>query len=341
MLLHPAGDGVGGALAQLPSRRRRRSCGWWPRRDERRWLRRRCWPRDERPSACGRGCRTSPSPAPRCSALRASRPPATRAARGRPGTSATPGTEEPTACRLPSVIVPVLSSSRVLMSPAASTARPLMAITLCWIQPVHARDADRRQQAADRGRDEADEERDQDRRRERRPRVARERLQGRHREQEDHRQSRQQDRERDLVRRLLARRPLDQGDHPVDERLPGLAVIRMMRWSDSTRVPPVTAERSPPDSRMTGADSPVIADSSTEATPVDDLAVARDDVARRADHHVPLRSRVAGMPSNSRRVPAGTCSAWPAPGGGPPAAHRPAPSPALPPSPRRSWRTAR
>ena len=40
-----------------------------------------------------------------------------------------------------------------------------------------------------------------------------------------------------------------------------------MSWSDSTLVPPVTAERSPPDSRMTGADSPVMADSSTEATP--------------------------------------------------------------------------
>ncbi len=32
-------------------------------------------------------------------------------------------------------------------------------------------------------------------------------------------------------------------------------------------MPPVTAERSPPDSRMTGALSPVIADSSTNATP--------------------------------------------------------------------------
>jgi hypothetical protein len=32
-------------------------------------------------------------------------------------------------------------------------------------------------------------------------------------------------------------------------------------------VPPVTAERSPPASRITGADSPVIADSSTEPTP--------------------------------------------------------------------------
>ena len=37
--------------------------------------------------------------------------------------------------------------------------------------------------------------------------------------------------------------------------------------SESTRVPPVTALRSPPASRMTGADSPVIADSSTEAMP--------------------------------------------------------------------------
>ena len=37
--------------------------------------------------------------------------------------------------------------------------------------------------------------------------------------------------------------------------------------SDSTRVPPVTALRSPPDSRITGADSPVIADSSTDAIP--------------------------------------------------------------------------
>ena len=37
--------------------------------------------------------------------------------------------------------------------------------------------------------------------------------------------------------------------------------------SDSTLVPPVTADRSPPDSRITGADSPVMADSSTLAMP--------------------------------------------------------------------------
>ena len=48
---------------------------------------------------------------------------------------------------------------------------------------------------------------------------------------------------------------------------PGSAVTRTTIQSESTWVPPVTAERSPPDSRMTGADSPVIADSFTEATP--------------------------------------------------------------------------
>ena len=48
---------------------------------------------------------------------------------------------------------------------------------------------------------------------------------------------------------------------------PGWAVIRTTMRSESTLVPPVTELRSPPDSRMTGADSPVIADSSTLATP--------------------------------------------------------------------------
>ncbi len=43
--------------------------------------------------------------------------------------------------------------------------------------------------------------------------------------------------------------------------------MRTTMRSERTLVPPVTALRSPPDSRMTGADSPVIADSSTDATP--------------------------------------------------------------------------
>ena len=48
---------------------------------------------------------------------------------------------------------------------------------------------------------------------------------------------------------------------------PGSWVTSITSRSESSRVPPVTAERSPPASRMTGADSPVIADSSTEPTP--------------------------------------------------------------------------
>ena len=48
---------------------------------------------------------------------------------------------------------------------------------------------------------------------------------------------------------------------------PRSAVMRTTIRSDSTFVPPVTADRSPPDSRITGADSPVIADSSTDAPP--------------------------------------------------------------------------
>ena len=42
---------------------------------------------------------------------------------------------------------------------------------------------------------------------------------------------------------------------------PGFEVMLTTMRSESTRVPPVTALRSPPDSRMTGADSPVMADS--------------------------------------------------------------------------------
>ncbi|MNT64924.1 hypothetical protein D3C72_2028640 [compost metagenome] len=48
---------------------------------------------------------------------------------------------------------------------------------------------------------------------------------------------------------------------------PGLAVIFTSSQSDTSRVLPVTAERSPPDSRITGADSPVIAASLTAAMP--------------------------------------------------------------------------
>ena len=69
-------------------------------------------------------------------------------------------------------------------------------------------------------------------------------------------------------------------------------------------VPPVTAERSPPVSRMTGADSPVMADSSTEAMPsitspspgITSPASTSDDVAG-------LQLVGAGPPDSSGRRP--------------------------------------
>ncbi len=48
---------------------------------------------------------------------------------------------------------------------------------------------------------------------------------------------------------------------------PGSLVILTTMRSEMTLVPPVTPLRSPPDSRITGADSPVMADSSTLAIP--------------------------------------------------------------------------
>jgi hypothetical protein len=73
------------------------------------------------------------SPAQQSSGLREFRRRAKKAAQNRP--SRLPSRPAPesnsVACRLPSVIVPVLSSSSVFTSPAASTARPDIASTLC------------------------------------------------------------------------------------------------------------------------------------------------------------------------------------------------------------------
>ncbi len=67
---------------------------------------------------------------------------------------------------------------------------------------------------------------------------------------------------------------------------PAAAVMRTRIQSERTCVPPVTAERSPPDSRMTGADSPVMAASLTRGDALDHLAVGRDGVARLDQHDV-------------------------------------------------------
>src|SRR6185437_7573018 len=48
---------------------------------------------------------------------------------------------------------------------------------------------------------------------------------------------------------------------------PGLTLTLRINQSDRIWVPPVTEQKSPPDSRITGADSPVMALSFTEAHP--------------------------------------------------------------------------
>ena len=78
---------------------------------------------------------------------------------------------------------------------------------------------------------------------------------------------------------------------------PGLEAMRTTSQSESTRVPPVTALRSPPDSRITGADSPVMALSFTEATP--SITSPSPGMVSPASTNTtsPMRRRLASMAS--------------------------------------------
>ena len=209
------------------------------------------------------------------------------------------------AMRLPSVIVPVLSSSSVSTSPAASTARPLIAMHVLAQQAVHAGDADGREQAADGGRDQADEQRDDHGRRERDARVERRAAPA----------SRRRTGRRASGRRAgcaarsrwassAAPRPRPARSCGRGTTRPGSAVMRTTMRSESTLVPPVTAERSPPLSRMTGADSPVIADSSTEAMPSTTSPSPGMSSPGLDDHDVALAQRATPATVSSRAVDA-------------------------------------
>ena len=119
--------------------------------------------------------------------------------------------------RLPSVIVPVLSSSSTSTSPAASTARPLMAMTLrCSTRSMPAMPMALSKPPMVVG-NQANQQRDQHRHGEISAGVDAERFQRHAHEQEDERQRREQNRQRDFVRRLLPLRAFDQRDHAVQE----------------------------------------------------------------------------------------------------------------------------
>ena len=94
-------------------------------------------------------------------------------------------------------------------------------------EPVHAGDADRRQQRADRRRDQRDEQGDQRGDRCVRVRELGERPQRHDRGEEHDREAGEQDVERDLVRRLAALGALDERDHAVEE-----ALARLLRDLD-------------------------------------------------------------------------------------------------------------
>ena len=123
------------------------------------------------------------------------------------------------AMRLPRVMVPVLSSSSVWTSPAASTARPLMASTLRWTRrsmPAIPMADSRAPMVVGIRHTSSDTRMTTDTVV---ARVVGERLEGHDHGQEDDREHGQQDGEGDLVRGLLPVGPLDQGDHAVEEGL--------------------------------------------------------------------------------------------------------------------------
>ena len=243
------------------------------------------------------------------------------------------------ACRLPSVIVPVLSSSSVSTSPAASTARPDIASTLCCIRrsmpamPIADSSPPMvvgiRQTSSD-----TSTKIDL-----RRAGVDRERLQRHDREQKDDRQAGEQDVQRDLVRRLLPLGAFDQRDHAIEERLAGFGrdahldpVREHARAAGDRRT---VAAGLADDRRRLAGDRRLV----DRGDAFDDLAVAGNELAgadtittsslRRLRRRHRLRSSPPATQPVGRRSRSAPCAAC-----------RPAPCRAPRPSPRRSWRTA-
>ena len=134
-------------------------------------------------------------------------------------------------------------------------------------QPVHAGDADGGEQTADGGRDQGDEQRQQIESGHLGAVVVEEPGQGGHHQQEDQGQPHQQGIQRHLVGVFCRLAPSTSAIMRSSVLSPGLLLMCTQIWSETTVVLPVTPLRSVPDSRMTGADSPVMAASLTEAMP--------------------------------------------------------------------------
>ena len=87
--------------------------------------------------------------------------------------------------------------------------------------------------------------------------------------------------------------------------LPGSDEMRIFSQSDTTVVPPVTEQKSPPLSRTTGADSPVMADSSTEAMPSitspSPGMISPADTMTMSPRRSSLEETIVSLPFSSRR----------------------------------------
>ena len=205
-------------------------------------------------------------------------------------------------------------------------------------EAIHAGDADRREQRADRGGDQRDEQRDQDGLRRGRPGVDRERPQRHDRREEGDREACEQDVEGDLVRRLAPLCALDEGDHAVEERLSGLLgdrITSMVReQARAARDGRAVAAGLADDRRRLAGDGRLV----HRADALDHVAVGGDHLAGRDDRpRRPSGDRAPGRPRAAvdapRRCAASSC-AWPA-------GRSPGPCRGPRRSPRRSSRTAR
>ena len=204
-------------------------------------------------------------------------------------------------------------------------------------QAIHACDADSGQEPPDRRRDETDEERHEHRDRDGHAAV---RGKGEERgddHDEEHGETDEQDFEGDLVG-VFCLFALSTMEIMWSRKVsPGLAVIITFMRPERMRVPPVTALRSPFPSLMTGADSPVTADSSTRATPSTISPSPGTGSPSSMITMSPFLKERAGTFSIVRPPhPPRICLAL-----GPAAGSLPAPFPCLRQGPRRSWQRVR
>jgi hypothetical protein len=185
-------------------------------------------------------------------------------------------------------MVPVLSSISTSMSPRGLDRAARGGEHVVLHQAIHAGDADRREEPADGGRDQAHQQRDQRHHAQRPVEEARERLERRDGHQEDERERREQDRQRDLVRCLLPRGALDQRDHAIDEAaariLTDLDLDPVRQHARASGDRAAIASRLAHDRRRLAGDRALV----DRRDPLEDLAVGRDHLPGGDPDHVPL-----------------------------------------------------